>query len=161
MIIHDLWDGFTHINSPIVKYWPLLALQFNILNYFHFGKTSEHPGNTTPLYKILDHISSIFGLSVIGYYLYTFNKHNVPSPLSDHFKTPKTIVLYSNWTDRLCRRNSLVASLRIPQRYVRNSWPNCRPNQWCSYRINPSLVCFWKTLYCFVFLSTYEPLGLS
>jgi Domain of unknown function (DUF4184) len=54
---HVLWDSFTHERGWFVKQTPLLQGAFF--------------GNTPPVYKVLQYISSIFGLCVL---LYAYNK---------------------------------------------------------------------------------------
>jgi hypothetical protein len=54
---HVLWDSFTHDRGWIVRHTPLLQVALF--------------GNTVPVYKALQYLSSVFGLCVL---LYAYNK---------------------------------------------------------------------------------------
>lgn len=51
---HVLWDGFTHQHGFVVNYWPVLRESFGGI----------------PVYKVLQHGSTLLGLLVIGCWIY-------------------------------------------------------------------------------------------
>lgn len=69
MLTHVVWDSFTHINGYMV-------LKFSVL----FTHSYSMYGFTIPLYKFLQHGSTLFGLTMILVYMYyralSQRKHN-------------------------------------------------------------------------------------
>lgn len=51
---HLLWDGFTHSHGIFVEIFPVLTTRLHIV------------GNTIPLYRLLQHVSTLAGAWVIG-----------------------------------------------------------------------------------------------
>ncbi len=69
MLTHVVWDSFTHINGYMVLKFPVL-----------FTHSYSMYGFTIPLYKFLQHGSTLFGLTMILVYMYyralSQRKHN-------------------------------------------------------------------------------------
>lgn len=61
---HLLWDSFTHVSGFFVKNFVSLGLNINLLGY------------TIPIYKLLQHVSSIIGFFIIIVFLFK-NSRNV------------------------------------------------------------------------------------
>ena len=59
MLTHVVWDSFTHINGYMVLKFPAL-----------FTYSTDIYGFSIPLYKFLQHGSTLFGLTIILIYMY-------------------------------------------------------------------------------------------
>jgi len=59
MLTHVIWDSFTHINGYMVLKFPAL-----------FSHSYSMYGFTIPLYKFLQHGSTLFGITMILVYMY-------------------------------------------------------------------------------------------
>lgn len=69
MVIHVLWDSFTHVNSPVVQHIEFLRLAVNLFSH------------TIPVYKLLDHSGTLVGLAVVLWYLYSFGRDDLSEPV--------------------------------------------------------------------------------
>lgn len=78
MFTHVMWDSFTHINGYMVLKFPAL-----------FTHSYSMYGFTIPLYKFLQHGSTLFGITMILVYMYyralSQRKHN-HTPVSPMYK---------------------------------------------------------------------------
>ena len=78
MLTHVVWDSFTHINGYMVLKFPAL-----------FTHSYNMYGFTIPLYKFLQHGSTLFGITMILVYMYyralSQRKHN-DTPVSPKHK---------------------------------------------------------------------------
>jgi hypothetical protein len=59
MVTHVIWDSFTHINGYMVLKFP---------EFFTYSTNTY--GSSIPLYKFLQHGSTLFGLTIILVYMY-------------------------------------------------------------------------------------------
>ncbi|MFC9542821.1 DUF4184 family protein [Lysinibacillus sp. NPDC056959] len=58
MLTHVVWDSFTHTNGFMVRNFPTLTYTFNLYGY------------QIPIYKFLQHGSTLLGISLIIVYMY-------------------------------------------------------------------------------------------
>ena len=73
MLTHLVWDSFTHIHGFMVMSFPTLSHTFNMYGY------------QIPIYKFLQHGSTLFGISlIVGYMFYraSLNKNKDTSKIS-------------------------------------------------------------------------------
>ena len=71
MATHIAWDLFTHANTVLYRHWPILR---EILNVPIFGQI--------PIYKILQHGSTIVGLAVLFAWFTSWYKETNPTPMT-------------------------------------------------------------------------------
>jgi hypothetical protein len=83
---HVIWDSFTHGNTPVVD-----ALPFLRVTVFEIG------GYALPLYKLLQHLSTLFGLVVLGIWAWRL-KPEQPlrhSAVSNFARTSAGVLLFT------------------------------------------------------------------
>jgi hypothetical protein len=71
VITHLLWDSFTHLYG-----WGVMAFPFFRQTSFHIGSWS------IALYTVLQHLSTIIGLVVIGIWYFKWYQKTSPAPVS-------------------------------------------------------------------------------
>lgn len=68
MFTHVAWDSFTHVGGLMVRRFSIFTYEFVLFTY------------SIPLYKILQHGSTVFGMTAIfGYVLYRAKKNPLPA----------------------------------------------------------------------------------
>lgn len=67
IITHLLWDSFTHRNTWLYQRWPLLQHKMTVLFL-----------GAVPLYKILQHLSTLVGIAVLAAWLAHWHRSTEP-----------------------------------------------------------------------------------
>ncbi len=73
-VSHVFWDGFTHEHGYFVHIFPLLTQQVDVL------------GTPIFIFKILQHLSSLFGVLAISYTIYKLKSCSIVLPHSSTIK---------------------------------------------------------------------------
>jgi hypothetical protein len=66
---HITWDAFTHGNTPVIEALPFLRVT-----------ALEIGGYTMPLYKLLQHLSTLFGLAMLCVWVWRLKPHPAQRP---------------------------------------------------------------------------------
>ena len=83
VLTHIAWDSFTHGNAWLVRYLPLLQTPIHL-----------HRVRTVPLYKLLQHGSTLFGLTVLAVaVLAWYRRTDVSAPASTQSIWPQRQIL--------------------------------------------------------------------
>ena len=84
MLTHVLWDSFTHINGYMVLKFPAL-----------FTYSTNVYGFAIPLYKFLQHGSTLLGLTIILIYMYV-RASSQRSHIQNYVSTKRKLIFWSS-----------------------------------------------------------------
>jgi hypothetical protein len=83
---HVIWDSFTHGRTPVVEALPFLRV--TALEFGHY---------TMPLYKLLQHLSTLFGLAVLAHWVWRLKPQPAirPSAVSSFARAGAMVLLFT------------------------------------------------------------------